>query len=93
MNLFFEDVEVDVEIDVSLEEALADVGAGRTSRIVVYNDDHNTFEWVIQCFMEILDHSPEQSEQPPPPTIAALSGGHSHPDHRGHDYRRPIAAL
>ncbi len=65
MHLFFEDVDVEteVDVDVDLEEALADVGGGRASRIVVYNDDHNTFEWVIQCFMEILDHSPEQSEQ------------------------------
>ena len=33
------------------------------SQIVVLNDDYNTFEWVITCFIEILQHSNEQSEQ------------------------------
>ena len=31
--------------------------------LVVYNDDVNTFEWVIQCFEEILKHSTAQAEQ------------------------------
>lgn len=34
-----------------------------TSQIVVLNDDYNTFEWVIECFMEILQHTNEQAEQ------------------------------
>ena len=29
----------------------------------MYNDDVNSFEWVIQCFMDILKHSHEQAEQ------------------------------
>jgi len=29
--------------------------------IVVYNDDVNTFEHVIECFMEILNHTFEES--------------------------------
>lgn len=33
------------------------------SRLVVYNDDYNTFDWVIQCFIEVLKFSSEQSEQ------------------------------
>ena len=33
------------------------------SQLIVYNDDHNTFEWVIQCLMEICHHTFEQSEQ------------------------------
>ncbi len=44
-----------------LEEEVTDVDT--KSQIVVYNDDHNSFEWVIQCFTEILNHSSEQSEQ------------------------------
>lgn len=36
---------------------------GNVSELVVYNDDFNTFEWVIDCFVEILNHSPEQAEQ------------------------------
>jgi len=47
--------------DVLLEEEIEDIGD--LSRLVVYNDDHNTFDWVIQCFMEILGHTFEQSEQ------------------------------
>lgn len=44
-----------------LEEEVMDVGT--KSQLVVYNDDHNSFEWVIQCFTEILHHSSEQAEQ------------------------------
>ena len=33
------------------------------SQLVVYNDDFNTFDWVIQCFMEVCSHTFEQSEQ------------------------------
>jgi len=48
---------------VELDEALADTGVGNQARLVVYNDDHNTFEWVIECFMEVLQHTEAQSEQ------------------------------
>jgi ATP-dependent Clp protease adaptor protein ClpS len=44
----------DVEID--LEEMLA-------SKIVVYNDDVNTFHHVIDTFMKVLKHSAQQAEQ------------------------------
>jgi len=33
------------------------------SKIVVYNDDVNTFDWVIQCFVEICSHDAAQAEQ------------------------------
>jgi ATP-dependent Clp protease adaptor protein ClpS len=33
------------------------------TQIVVLNDDYNTFEWVIECFIDILHHTSEQSEQ------------------------------
>lgn len=46
-----------------LEEELEESDVGEHSQLIVYNDDHNTFEWVIQCFIEVLDHTPEQSEQ------------------------------
>lgn len=44
-----------------LEEVLEEVGS--QSQLVVYNDDHNTFDWVIECFVDILNHTFEQSEQ------------------------------
>lgn len=52
----WEDEEVLVEDEV-------DSGAGESARLLVYNDDHNTFDWVIQCFMDVLNHTLEQSEQ------------------------------
>ncbi|HET9056077.1 MAG TPA: ATP-dependent Clp protease adaptor ClpS [Chitinophagaceae bacterium] len=31
--------------------------------LIVWNDEINTFEWVIQTLIEICDHSEEQAEQ------------------------------
>lgn len=31
--------------------------------LVVWNDDVNTFEWVIQSLMEVCGHSEQQAEQ------------------------------
>ena len=49
--------------EVLVEEEVEDTDSGRVSQLIVYNDDHNTFEWVIQCFMEVLGHTHAQSEQ------------------------------
>jgi len=48
-----------------LEELLIEetTDVGITSQLIVYNDDFNTFDWVIQCFMEVIKHTFEQSEQ------------------------------
>lgn len=46
--------------DVMTEE---EVDTGMSSQLIVYNDDHNTFDWVIKCFMEVCGHTSEQSEQ------------------------------
>ena len=32
-------------------------------QIIVWNDDVNTFEWVIETLIEVCGHSPEQAEQ------------------------------
>jgi ATP-dependent Clp protease adaptor protein ClpS len=40
-----------------------EIDTGLPAQIVVYNDDFNTFEWVIECFMTVLGHTSEQSEQ------------------------------
>ncbi len=40
-----------------------DIGSDLPAYIIVFNDDVNSFEWVIQCFMEVLKHSHEQAEQ------------------------------
>ncbi len=46
--------------DVLVED---DISTGEKSQLIVYNDDYNTFDWVIQCLMEVCSHSQEQSEQ------------------------------
>lgn len=43
------------------EEVLVAEEKGRT--IVLFNDDHNTFDFVIDCLMEVCQHQPEQAEQ------------------------------
>lgn len=45
------------------DEVIVEDGIGDPAQLIVYNDDHNTFDWVIQCFMEILHHTHAQSEQ------------------------------
>jgi ATP-dependent Clp protease adaptor protein ClpS len=31
--------------------------------LILYNDDFNTFDWVIESLVDICDHSSEQAEQ------------------------------
>jgi len=48
-----------------LEDILVDdiITSGEQAELVVLNDDYNTFEWVIECFMDLLKHTSEQAEQ------------------------------
>jgi ATP-dependent Clp protease adaptor protein ClpS len=32
-------------------------------KLILYNDDFNTFEWVIGSLVEVCDHTLEQAEQ------------------------------
>ena len=59
MNPFYEETAVEEEID--LADELSDIG--NDAYLIVYNDDVNSFEWVIECFTDILDHTPDQAEQ------------------------------
>ncbi|MEZ4988617.1 MAG: ATP-dependent Clp protease adaptor ClpS [Saprospiraceae bacterium] len=52
-----EEVLVEEEIEVD------DTSTGEPAQLIVYNDDHNTFDWVIQCFVEVLGHASSQAEQ------------------------------
>lgn len=47
--------------DVLVDDGMIDLDD--PSLLVVYNDDVNTFDWVIQCLIEVCGHSFEQSEQ------------------------------
>ena len=42
------------EVDVALEEPY---------QLIVWNDDVNTFDWVIETLVEVCGHSYEQAEQ------------------------------
>lgn len=57
----FEKTEVLVEEDVAVEELLASIQD--SSFLIVYNDEVNTFEWVIESFVEVCGHTEVQSEQ------------------------------
>jgi ATP-dependent Clp protease adaptor protein ClpS len=46
--------EIDVDILTDLEKPY---------QIIVWNDEVNTFEWVIVTLMEVCGHSEEQAEQ------------------------------
>lgn len=35
----------------------------KSHRLIVWNDDVNSFDWVIITLMEICDHTQEQAEQ------------------------------
>jgi ATP-dependent Clp protease adaptor protein ClpS len=46
-----------------LEEVLQDVGSATPVNLIVWNDETNTFDWVIQSLVEICGHTAEQAEQ------------------------------
>ena len=60
MNTDILNIDVQELEDIML---LEDVSTGEKSELIVYNDDFNTFDWVIQCFVEVIGHTFEQSEQ------------------------------
>jgi ATP-dependent Clp protease adaptor protein ClpS len=46
----------EIEVDVLLEET-------EQKEIVLFNDDVNTFDWVIESLIEVCEHEPLQAEQ------------------------------
>ena len=44
--------------DLLLEEEIVDL-----NEIVLFNDDVNTFDHVIETLIKVCDHTPEQAEQ------------------------------
>ncbi|SFW25900.1 ATP-dependent Clp protease adaptor protein ClpS [Sinomicrobium oceani] len=47
----------------TLEEVLVEEDVLKQNEIVLYNDDVNTFDYVIETLIDVCDHSPEQAEQ------------------------------
>lgn len=48
-------------LDVELSET--NIDDLLESKLVVFNDDHNSFEWVIECFCNYLKMGTQQAEQ------------------------------
>ena len=44
-------------------DALADVDVVQQRDLVIYNDDVNTFDHVIETLISVCRHTPEQAEQ------------------------------
>ena len=45
------------------EELLLDEETAKQHEIVLFNDDVNTFDHVIETLITVCDHTPEQAEQ------------------------------
>ena len=45
------------------EELLVDEETVKQNEIVLFNDDVNTFDHVIETLIDVCDHTPEQAEQ------------------------------
>ncbi|MBX2846114.1 MAG: ATP-dependent Clp protease adaptor ClpS [Saprospiraceae bacterium] len=54
------DTDVLEEVDVLVEDAEE---TKEENKLIVHNDDHNTFDWVIECLVDICKHTFEQAEQ------------------------------
>ena len=46
-----------------LEEVLVEEETVNQNEIVLFNDDVNTFDHVIETLVDVCEHSPEQAEQ------------------------------
>lgn len=49
--------------ELTLEQSKVQEESSEKYSLVLYNDDVNTFEWVITSLMSICDHTAEQAEQ------------------------------
>ena len=45
------------------EEIMVDELEVTTSRLIIHNDEVNTFDWVIQALIDVCKHTVEQAEQ------------------------------
>lgn len=57
-NIVLDEPEVDEAIDAAVKELTEPV-----KRIIVYNDDVNTFQHAIECLRKYCGHTVEQAEQ------------------------------
>lgn len=59
----FSHADTDELILTEVIEELDSDNTGNVARLIVFNDEHNTFNWVIDCFVQVLNHSEAQAEQ------------------------------
>ncbi len=52
------DIEVEEDIDLLVQELLLE-----QKNLIIYNDDYNTFEHVIDALVKVCEHNPVQAEQ------------------------------
>jgi ATP-dependent Clp protease adaptor protein ClpS len=45
------------------EDTIVESETEKAPAIIVYNDDYNTFEHVIECLIKYCKHEPEQASQ------------------------------
>jgi len=50
-------------IEKVLEEVLVEEAVGNSNEIVLFNDDVNTFDHVIETLIRVCSHTSEQAEQ------------------------------
>jgi len=41
----------------------SETGTGKNRNLILYNDDSNTFDYVISCLIEVCEHDVVQAEQ------------------------------
>jgi len=50
------------EVEVE-EESIQVLGLDDAKKLILHNDDHNSFDHVIECLMKYCKHTSEQAEQ------------------------------
>ncbi len=53
-------MQTDIDTDIEILEETVET---EVRSLVVFNDDVNTFDWVIETLMTVCEHAPEQAEQ------------------------------
>ena len=51
------------EKTITLEDVLSKNNLERVSKLILWNDDFNSFEWVITCLISILKFNVERAEK------------------------------
>ncbi len=82
-----EELEVlEPEVDKDVEHAINEL-VSPTKAIILYNDDHNTFDHVISCLTKYCGHSVEQAHQC---SIIVHNNGKCDIKHGSYDKLKPI---